>query len=103
VVGNDRRHHTAAILDGQHGRICHVESRFLSKVVFEEWDRFVHTVVALSKEVIKLGLNAVAHLEDNEPLSRLGSPNSNDLRKSFRRRVHPWGQQQLFYSDSLKK
>jgi hypothetical protein len=81
----------------------HVESRFRSKVVFEEWDRFDHTVVALSKEVIQLGFNAVAHLDNNEPFSRLGSPNSNDLRKSFTRRVHPWGQQQLFYSDNFKK
>jgi hypothetical protein len=59
-----------------------VESGFWAKIVFEKWDRFDRTVVAFSKEVILLGFNAVAHLDDNEPFSRLGSPNSNDLRKS---------------------
>jgi hypothetical protein len=65
------------------GWFGHVESRFWAKVVFEKWDRFDHTVVALSKEVIQLGFNAVAHLDDNQPFSKLGRPNSNDLRKGF--------------------
>ncbi len=41
------------------------------KEVLEEWDRFDHTVAALSKEVIQLCFNAIAHPDDNEPYSRL--------------------------------
>ncbi len=53
------------------GWFGHAESRFRSKVVFEEWERFDHTMVAFSKEVILLGFNAVTHLNGNEPFSRL--------------------------------
>jgi hypothetical protein len=50
---------------------AHVESRFRAKGVMEEWDRFDHTVAALSKEVIQLCFNAVANPDDDEPYSRL--------------------------------
>jgi hypothetical protein len=44
------------------------------KEVLEEWHRFDHTVAiavaALSKEVIQLCFNAIAHPDDNEPFSR---------------------------------
>jgi hypothetical protein len=37
----------------------------------EEWDRFNNTVAALSKEVIQLCFNAVAHPDDGQPYSLL--------------------------------
>jgi hypothetical protein len=48
-----------------------VESRFRAKGVMEEWDRFNHTVAALSKEIIQLCFHAVAHPDDDEPYSIL--------------------------------
>jgi hypothetical protein len=43
---------------------------FRAKGVMEEWDRFDHTVAALSK-MIQLCFNAVAHPDDDEPYSHL--------------------------------
>jgi hypothetical protein len=34
------------------GWFAHVESGFRAKGVMEEWDRFDHTVTALSKEIV---------------------------------------------------
>jgi hypothetical protein len=42
-----------------------------AKGVMEEWDRFDHTVAALSKRVIQLCFNVVAHPDDDEPYSVL--------------------------------
>ncbi len=36
-----------------------------------EGDGFDHTVAALSKEVIQLCFNAIAHPDDNKPYSKL--------------------------------
>jgi hypothetical protein len=52
--------------DNVAGWFGHVESRFRAKGVME-WDRFDHTVAALSTEVIQLCFNAVAHPDDDEP------------------------------------
>jgi hypothetical protein len=41
------------------------------KGVMEGWDRFDHTVAALSKEVIQLCFNTDAHPDDDESYSRL--------------------------------
>ena len=38
--------------DNAAGWFAHVESRFRAKGVMDEWDRFDHTVAALSKEII---------------------------------------------------
>jgi hypothetical protein len=57
--------------DNAAGWFAHVESRFRAKGVMEEGDRFDHTVAALSKEVIQLCFNAVAHPDDDEPYSLL--------------------------------
>ncbi len=52
--------------DNAAGWFTHVESRFRAKGVMEEWDRFDHNVVALSKKVIQLCFNAVTHPDDDE-------------------------------------
>jgi hypothetical protein len=52
--------------DNAAGWFAHVESRFRAKGVMEEWDRFDHTVPALSKEIVQLCFHAVAHLDDDE-------------------------------------
>jgi hypothetical protein len=45
--------------DNAAGWFAHVESRFRAKGVMGEWDRFDHTVAALSKEIIQLCFHAV--------------------------------------------
>ena len=57
--------------DNAAGWFAHVESRFRAKGVMDEWDRFDHTVAALSKEIIQLCFHAVAHPDDDEPYSVL--------------------------------
>jgi hypothetical protein len=57
--------------DNAAGWFAHVESRFRAKGVMDEWDRFDHTVTALSKEIIQLCFHAVAHPDDDEPYSVL--------------------------------
>jgi hypothetical protein len=57
--------------DNAAGWFAHVESRFRAKGVMEEWDRFDHTVAALSKEIIQLCFHAVAHTDDDEPYTVL--------------------------------
>jgi hypothetical protein len=51
-------------MDNAAGWFAHVESRFRAKGVMEEWDRFDHTVAALSKEIVQLCFHAVAHPDD---------------------------------------
>jgi hypothetical protein len=53
--------------DNAAGWFAHVESRFRAKGTVEEWDRFDHTVAALSKEIVQLCFHAVAHPDDDEP------------------------------------
>jgi len=53
--------------DNAAGWFAHVESRFRAKGVMDEWDRFDHTVAALSKEIIQLCFNAV----EDEPYTVL--------------------------------
>ncbi len=48
-----------------------LESGFRAKGVMEEWDRFDHTIAALSKETIQLCFHAVAHPDDDEPYTVL--------------------------------
>ena len=67
--------------DNAAGWFAHVESRFRAKGVMDAWDRFDHTVAALSKEIIQLCFHAVAHPDDDEPYS--GSC-SNTLSQSTR-------------------
>ncbi len=57
--------------DNAAGWFAHVESRFRAKGMMDEWDRFDHTVVALSKEIIQLCFHAVTHPADDEPYSIL--------------------------------
>jgi hypothetical protein len=56
--------------DNAAGWFAHMESRFRAKGVMDEWDRFDHTVPALSKEIVQLCFHAVAH-PDDEPYSVL--------------------------------
>ncbi len=44
--------------DNPVGWFAHVESRFRAKGLMDEWDRFDHTVAALSKEIIQLCFHA---------------------------------------------
>jgi hypothetical protein len=57
--------------DNAAGWFAHMESRFRAKGVMEEWDRFDHTVAALSKEIVQLCFHAVAHPDDDEPYTVL--------------------------------
>jgi hypothetical protein len=57
--------------DNAAGWFAHVESRFRAKGVMDEWDRFDHTVAALSKEIIQLCFHAVVHPNDDEPYTVL--------------------------------
>jgi hypothetical protein len=57
--------------DNTAGWFAHVESHLRAKGVMDEWDRFDHTVAALSKEIIQLCFHAVAHPDDDEPYSVL--------------------------------
>jgi hypothetical protein len=58
-------------MDNAAGWFAHVEPRFRAKGVMDEWDRFDHTVAALSKEILQLYFHAVAHPEDDEPYTIL--------------------------------
>jgi hypothetical protein len=53
------------------GWFTHVEFRFRAKQIFEEWDHFDFAVAALSKKVIQLCFDAVAHPDEDEPYTSL--------------------------------
>ncbi len=53
------------------GWFAHAESRFRTKRIFDEWDRFDLTVAALSKESIQLVFQLVTSPSEDEPYTAL--------------------------------
>ncbi len=53
------------------GWFAHAESRFRTKRIFDEWDRFDLTVAALSKESIQSVFQLVTSPSENEPYTAL--------------------------------
>jgi hypothetical protein len=52
------------------GWYAHVETRFWSQDILEEWDRFYYTVAALGKEIIHLCFAAGTQLDEEAPFTR---------------------------------
>jgi hypothetical protein len=57
--------------DNAAGWFAHVEARFWSQDILEEWDRFGYTVTALVKEIIQLCFAAITQPDEVAPYTRL--------------------------------
>jgi hypothetical protein len=78
--------------DNAAGWFAHVESRLRAKGVMDEWDRFDHTVAALSKEIIQLCFHAVAHPDDDELYTVLKEDLLQQHTLTKYQRIQCWGE-----------